>query len=484
MKRLLYPLIFLSLMLFASKAICSSLPQQQIKMLEQIDKEEVEKLHNKIRKDLQSLDFTGTDNDLSRIQLIAPGSKTFIEMSALIAHKKSFYDLQQKIIKSIEESSYKESDYQKLVGMSRDSYDKTFAAKIEKHYNTAGYDRYGYDKEGYDKEGYNAEGYNKNGNDREGLTKADRLAGEIYFKINKNDHEALNSFIKKYSGTYYAGEAKKKLDDFVSNSIEIIDGHYWVAEGDRNWTNDWLEDNRDFIQGNNKYNLFISGRLHNPTNMDLNIRIKGVFHLIKTTTVRLIFSSTSQNNYDLTDYFYMNLKPGEVKPYIFIFENVSEGMNVGTGSIGSSTSTTIAETPTSVFFEYHQSNISSEIINKQNKLLKATVTGNIRVNRTANDKVQDWAANLTGTKSNLTCLKIYLRDLNIENQTINITENKTRSKLSGKIDSSGRIDFFVNRNSDYTISIPRLKPITINAKDRLTHLIVEKDQNYKLLYEK
>jgi hypothetical protein len=158
-----------------------------------------------------------------------------------------------------------------------------------------------------------------------------------------------------------------------------------------------------------KYNIFIVGTVKNKSRELLPVRVQPTLHLLRTTVARMVFSTTKTTPVDLDANYYLTLRPGEEKPFIVMYQNISAGGAIGSGMIGGSTSVDFASKKFSVNLFYPHTEPSDEVISSQQKLLADVIqNGNIKTKRSYGEDLNHFVAKLTGQKPNeLTSLHVY-----------------------------------------------------------------------------
>ena len=320
--------------------------------------------------------------------------------------------------------------------------------------------------------------------DKENRIEKERRVNELA-TLNKEDVNSLVEFCNKYPSTNESNEVAKLLNDIVINNVETTFSESWFATGDRGWTDDVLEENRDLFTGGNRYNYLRLGVLKNKSNYPLKLKVSGELNVRYNCGVSII-RTIDIDSYEDTDYF--ELQPGESYPFAFLFKNISEGTTMGKGLI--SAGCAYLDYSEKFNVTYFTGEIKSETLKEQNELIKQLVkNGNIKTKLSGVDVANQWADNfldktfgIKPTKS--TILRVYFTK-NIESD-YNVTVNENGKNIHSKEVSSKKpytLDFIVNPTRTYNVVIPEYGTFTINAKGRITQLIVDDDGEGRIDYQ-
>ncbi|MEI7676006.1 MAG: hypothetical protein WCJ03_04435 [Bacteroidales bacterium] len=185
----------------------------------------------------------------------------------------------------------------------------------------------------------------------------------------RNGAGALIQFIERFSGSDEASKANGLLNNYVQDYVvQTMDPFTWTAPGDRGFWTTWASNNRNYIKGAEKYNVFVAGRYKNKYSQPLTVKITVELNLIKRTSVS-IFSSSSA--YKLSQEFLVKLNSGEDKKFVCLFDNISGGVQIGKGLLsGGFTNKLDENNPYTIQTEFYRGGIPQNIIQQQNALIR------------------------------------------------------------------------------------------------------------------
>lgn len=311
--------------------------------------------------------------------------------------------------------------------------------------------------------------------------------------------EYIVAFANKYPNTPEAVQAIRVLRKFnaennvISNKISVNENYIWVAEGDRGWLNEVLEKSRNSVSGGKQYNVFGFATLQNRT--DSKIKLKAVvnLNLTKISNLSILYSS---ENYSLSENYYTELLPRQSKSILVLFKNLSEGFSIGKSlndrtiggslfSIGSQSNIN-ENRPISVEL-YEVDNLPTKTVEIQNRLISEVKknSGNIKVNNLSqNDIINKFLDKYIGTNSeNQTTLRIYFSKKSSTEEELKIYDSNGTLKVQDKYDSAGdkNISYTLKAYSKYSVYVPGCtNPYSVSLKKGITHLIVNKDCQFKI----
>ena len=158
-------------------------------------------------------------------------------------------------------------------------------------------------------------------------------------------------------------EQGKKMKDFYSaiTKKEFI----YIADANGRTAVDWMNsrDADDFRQFN-KYHVFVGGTLHNQSDRTYKVKVKVVYHLIRTTSLA-IFSDDVREDVESTTY--VEVKPGETVPYLCCLKDVNSGYYIKSTTLGQTLQ--LADPAYKVRLEMFEGDITPETKSSEDKLI-------------------------------------------------------------------------------------------------------------------
>lgn len=192
---------------------------------------------------------------------------------------------------------------------------------------------------------------------------------------------ALVSFWNRHRGDPLGKLAINPLQALVKESVQVLEPHIYVANGDGNWVNDVVEEMRpDGVYGGERFNVFIFGKLVNRSNVELPVRLMCYFHMWKTITVRaLIVSSTDTEPLNKSSSFVASLPPKKSQTFVCLLKNQQSGGGISAGLLGGIDGTiSFRDPPAYLEPAFEPEDISVGELNAQGALLSALASkGNI-----------------------------------------------------------------------------------------------------------
>lgn len=313
---------------------------------------------------------------------------------------------------------------------------------------------------------------------------------------------ALEEFAAKYPETNEAEIALNSVNRYKieNNALEkkvyIAEKFFWVAEGNRDWLNDFYEGSRNSFSGGKRFNIFAFATVQNKTNDFIKLKVQINLNLIKTSNLSIFYNVS---NITEKEYYYLELGPKEQQSLLVLYKDISEGVSFGKAlgdySLGGSLLSAGSETqinskkPIDVILNEYTGEISSETYARQNKLISEVRKnkGNIKVNNKSQKQVMDeWLDGWLGTNTaDQAYLTVYFSKKNsgdevlkIYNQSGELVKEDTYSTTGSKNESYG-----LPANQTYTVHVPGYSIYSVYVRKRITHLIIESDGTSKINHE-
>lgn len=325
----------------------------------------------------------------------------------------------------------------------------------------------------------------------------------ISFVINFPEHKAeaepmagalAKSFedFKKYmntfdGGKYHANISKAYRDyQYVADNITLLDYNVWSARGDRDWWNDFIEDNRNIASGGDLYNVFISGLVQNTGDRKMRIRTQNLFRTVSTSSSGLwLFRSYSVKEKEYERNYFLDLEPGEIRPFAVVYRNQSGDSGYQLGYFSSYSFNRLDDNPFETNFHPYYGEITPQIKKNQQNVYEATLIGNLRVTESSSDRMKKWVDGIMGRMgldgSQNTRLSLYLEIPDYKGHA-NIQGEDYSVKLNKGINCM-RADFFLPTGRNYLIEIPGVGDFKVSVKGRLTHIVIGKNKSIRVVYD-
>lgn len=192
---------------------------------------------------------------------------------------------------------------------------------------------------------------------------------------------ALVSFWNRHRDDPLGKLAIKPLQALVKEKVQVLDTHIFVTNGDGNWVNDIVEELRpNGAYGGERFNAFISGKLVNRSNVELDVRLTCKFLMLETVTMKAFIVSTTQTE-PLTKIssFVAHLPPKKSKTFVCLLKNQSLGGGISLeGAVGIEGRVSFRDPPVYLEPNFEEQTISSGELAAQEELEAAFVTrGNV-----------------------------------------------------------------------------------------------------------
>jgi hypothetical protein len=230
---------------------------------------------------------------------------------------------------------------------------------------------------------------------------------------------------------------KLKLFNTSIHKTEFI----YIADSDSRTAVDWMNSREgDDIKQFPKFNMFVGGTLHNSSNKTFKVHVRIDYYVITSTTL-LGFGSDKRKSYN-TD-FYIELAPGETKPFLNCLKDISSGYYIKSSTVGQVTR--LADKPYKITIEEYDGVISQEKIVSQNNLIRDFATYK-------NIKGESINFNLVNGKTELNVYFNSKKD--VGNIIFSLTENKnntTKNYKSSKEYTGYKAYFTVEPTKKYTL---------------------------------
>ena len=314
-------------------------------------------------------------------------------------------------------------------------------------------------------------------------TEAERLAGPL-----ATSYEDFGKYIATFSSGAYYDEINKAYRDYqyIEDNISLLDHNVWAARGDRGVWNDFIEDNRNIVTGGDRYNIFISGVVQNKGDRKMRVRILNLFRTVSTSSSGVwLFRTNSIKENEYERNYILDLEPGDIKPFAVVYRNQSGDSGYKVGYFSSYFFNRLDEDPFETIIHPFYGEITPKIKEDQQYVYEAAVIGNLKVTQSDKDKMKEWVDGIMGRMgldaSNDTRLCLYLEKPDHEVKVTILEDNQTVELKTGV--KGMRADFLLPPGKEYTVQIPGVGDFKVLVKDRLTHLVVEKDKTTRVVYD-
>jgi len=312
-------------------------------------------------------------------------------------------------------------------------------------------------------------------------------------EASKNSIEALEEFALKYPGTIEAKIAINSVNRYktennvLERKLYVAENFYWVADGTRDWSNDFYESSRDVISGGKKYNIFAFASIQNKTEESIKLKVQVNLNLVETSNLSIFYNVADIIK---TKYYYLELPPKQEKALLVLFKDISEGSSYGSGWLSTGAKVQVNSVkPLDVIVSEVKGNLPQKKIDEQNKLISIVLKnkGNINISNTSKqDKLNGWFDDVFGVNSSdQAYLTIYFSKNNTSDELLKIFDKGGKLVKEDTYQTTGSKNksYMLPANSSYVVQIPGYSSYNVNLRKGITHLIVETDGTFRINHE-